>query len=76
MDSSILDLIKVHGLAAWRRKWYALAAAWGVCIIGWLVVDRIPYQYEVSARLHVDTDAVLVPLLRGLAVDTGIGKSG
>jgi len=71
VDSSILDLIKVHALAAWRRKWYALAAAWAVCIIGWLVVDRIPFQYEVSARLHVDTDAVLVPLLRGLAVDTG-----
>jgi hypothetical protein len=30
---------------------------------------RHPNKYEASARLYVDADAVLTPLLRGLAVD-------
>ncbi len=30
----------------------------------------IPNQYESSARIYVDTDAVLTPLLKGIAVDT------
>ncbi len=68
---SLVNLIKMHAIVAWRRRWYALGAAWLVCVAGWIVVHRIPDQYEASAKLHVDTDAVLVPLLRGLAVDTG-----
>jgi polysaccharide chain length determinant protein (PEP-CTERM system associated) len=42
-----------------------------VCIAGWVALSRVPDQYEANVRLHVDTDALLVPLLRGLAVDTG-----
>lgn len=67
---SITDLIKIQLFAAWRRRWYALAAAWAVCMVGWIAVSQFPDKYEVTARLHVDTDAVLIPLLRGLAVDT------
>jgi polysaccharide chain length determinant protein (PEP-CTERM system associated) len=68
---SLVDLIKMYMLVAWRRKWYALATAWFVCVAGWIALTRIPDQYEANVRLHVDTDALLVPLLRGLAVDTG-----
>ncbi|MEO9190406.1 MAG: XrtA system polysaccharide chain length determinant [Acetobacteraceae bacterium] len=55
---------------AWRRRWAGLAAAWIVCLLGWAGVHEIPDRYQVSARLYVDTDAVLTPLLRGLAADT------
>lgn len=68
---NLLDTVKVHILIAWRRRWYALATAWLVCVVGWIALSRVPDQYEVNVRLHVDTDALLVPLLRGLAVDTG-----
>ncbi len=67
---SIADLIKLHLFAAWRRRWWALGIAWIICLVGWVVVYQLPNTYEVTARLHVDTDAVLVPLLRGLAVDS------
>ncbi len=30
----------------------------------------MPNQYESSARLYVDADAILTPLLRGLAADS------
>lgn len=68
---NLRDIIKVHLIAAWRRRWYALATAWVVCIIGWIALSRIPDQYEANVRLHVDTDALLGPLLRGLTIDTG-----
>lgn len=54
---------------AWRRRWLLVATAWGVCLIGWFGVAAIPNSYESDARLYVDTDAVLTPLLKGLAVD-------
>ena len=56
--------------AVWRRRWIAIGAAWLVCVLGWIGVHRMPNQYEASARLYVNADAVLTPLLRGLAVDT------
>lgn len=68
---NLLDLIKVHILVAWRRRWYALATAWLVCVAGWIALSRVPDQYEANVRLHVDTDALLGPLLKGLTVDTG-----
>jgi polysaccharide chain length determinant protein (PEP-CTERM system associated) len=54
----------------WRQKWYAVAAAWLVCSIGWIGVAFIPTEYESSARIYLDADPLLTPLLRGLAADT------
>lgn len=68
---NLLDTVKIHLLVAWRRRWYALGVAWLVCVIGWIALSRVPDQYEANVRLHVDIDALLVPLLRGLTVDPG-----
>lgn len=54
----------------WRQKWYAVAAAWLVCSVGWIGVALIPTEYESSARIYLDADPLLTPLLRGLAADT------
>lgn len=53
----------------WRFRWHALAVAWFVCIVGWVVVFRLPDQWAAEARVFVDTQSMLRPLLRGLAVD-------
>ena len=53
----------------WRRRYLALITAWVVCLAGWAAVYSIPNSYEANARLYVDSDAVLTPLLRGLALD-------
>jgi polysaccharide chain length determinant protein (PEP-CTERM system associated) len=58
----------------WRKRWIALAVAWVLCIGGWFAVAAIPNEYEASARIYVDTDAVLGPLLRGLALDNTRGN--
>jgi polysaccharide chain length determinant protein (PEP-CTERM system associated) len=55
---------------AWRQRWPAILFTWLVCAGGWVLTFTIPNQYEASARLYVDADVVLTPLLRGLAVDS------
>lgn len=58
---------EAHG--AWRFRWHALAAAWIIALFGWGVVVVMPPAYEARARVYVDTDSVLKPLLSGLAVN-------
>lgn len=60
--------------AAWRYRWTALLVAWLVAIAGWFVVFTIPDKYEASARVYVDTDSVLRPLLKGLAIQTDVNQ--
>jgi polysaccharide chain length determinant protein (PEP-CTERM system associated) len=56
---SIMDEIKIaiHGI--WQRRWLAMAAAWGLCLLGWLVVTIIPNSYESRSRILVDLNDVL-----------------
>ncbi len=64
------NLLRRYGVVAWKSRWIALLLAWVVCLGGWAVVATLPNQYRSSARLYVDADAVLTPLLRGLALDS------
>jgi polysaccharide chain length determinant protein (PEP-CTERM system associated) len=68
MDA-IRTLLFKHLYAAWRRRWMGVTIAWMVCGAGWVFVYTIPNQFESTARMFVDADAVLTPLLRGLAAD-------
>jgi polysaccharide chain length determinant protein (PEP-CTERM system associated) len=68
----VLPRLQRELLAAWRHRWLAVAFTWLICLGGWFAVFTIPNQYEASARLFVEADAVLTPLLRGIAVDSGL----
>ncbi|OYV38985.1 MAG: hypothetical protein B7Z80_08565 [Rhodospirillales bacterium 20-64-7] len=63
-------LLSQYLRSAWRQRWVGVIIAWLVCGVGWVFVYTIPNQFESSARLFVDADAVLTPLLRGLAADS------
>lgn len=58
----------------WRRRWIGLAVAWVVAVIGAIVVLRIPDRYEATARVYVDTQTVLKPLMSGLAVQPNVDE--
>ena len=49
--------------SAWRFRWFAVAAAWGIGIVGLGAVARLPDIYEASARVYVDATSELRPLL-------------
>lgn len=56
----------------WRFRWAGVIVAWVVAIAATVVVFRIPNQYEASARIYVDTQSILKPLMSGLAVQPNI----
>jgi polysaccharide chain length determinant protein (PEP-CTERM system associated) len=58
----------------WQRRWLGLGAAWLAAIVGAAVLFRMPDQYEASARVYVDTQSVLRPLMSGLAVQPNLNQ--
>ena len=70
----LIDQLFSQIRAIWRYRWYAVVVAWVVAIAGWIVVHRIPNRYEASARVYVDTQSVLRPLLAGLAVQPNVSQ--
>ena len=55
-----------------RYRWTALAVAWTLALLGWLMVAQVDSKYPATARLYVDTNKVLDPLLSGIAVQTDV----
>jgi polysaccharide chain length determinant protein (PEP-CTERM system associated) len=62
----------VFALSAWRHRTLGLVVAWLCAIIGAIVVISIPDKYEASARIYVDTESILKPLMSGLAVQPNV----
>jgi len=61
-----------HARALWRRRWWAAGVAWVFCLVGWTYVLTLPDTYQASTRIYVDTESMLRPLMRGIAVDSNI----
>jgi polysaccharide chain length determinant protein (PEP-CTERM system associated) len=60
--------------AIWRRRWIVLVVAWTVAVVGWVWVYLLENQYQAQARVYVDTQSLLRPLLSGLAVQPNVGQ--
>lgn len=58
----------------WQRRWIGLAVAWVVAVLGAGVVFVVRDRYEASARVFVDTQTVLKPLMNGLAFQPDIDQ--
>jgi len=68
----VLETLIEQLRSCWRYRWWALLAAWGVCLLGWFAVIVMPDTYEASARVFVDTRTVLNQVTQGLAVDPNV----
>ncbi|SNS81337.1 polysaccharide chain length determinant protein, PEP-CTERM locus subfamily [Noviherbaspirillum humi] len=60
--SQIASLLK----GVWKYRWPAAAVAWIVAIAGWVTVFTLPDTYQSSARVFVDTQSILKPLLASM----------
>ena len=58
----------------WKHRWPGLAVAWFVAVIGIVVVLSVPDKYEASARIYVDTQSILKPLMAGLAIQPNVDQ--
>ncbi|MCU7906285.1 MAG: chain length-determining protein [Candidatus Thiodiazotropha sp. (ex Epidulcina cf. delphinae)] len=66
--------IKNYIRSAWRFRWSAIVFSWVVAICCWAVIFALPNQYQSVAKVYVDTDSVLRPLLQGLAVQNNMNQ--
>ncbi len=62
----IIDYLK----GIWLKRRYIIIATWLICPIGWYFVASMPNIYKSEARVYVDTQSLLRPLLKGLTVET------
>jgi polysaccharide chain length determinant protein (PEP-CTERM system associated) len=51
---------------AGKRRWLALGVAAGVFVAASLVIAKVPERYEASARVYVDTQKVLKPMMQSM----------
>lgn len=58
----------------WKHRWMGLLTAWIVAAIGVVIVLVVPDKYEASARIYVDTQSILKPLMSGLAVQPNVDQ--
>jgi polysaccharide chain length determinant protein (PEP-CTERM system associated) len=63
-------LVILRGM--WKFRWPGLVVAWVAAVVGVVVVMKIPDQFESSARIYVDTDSILKPLMSGLTVQPNV----
>ncbi len=71
MDELISQLSTI-ARGMWKHRWPGLIVAWVVGAIGAAVVLWVPDKFEASARIYVDTQSILKPLMSGLAVQPNV----
>jgi polysaccharide chain length determinant protein (PEP-CTERM system associated) len=71
MEQLIAQVVTI-AKGMWRFRWPSLAVAWLVALIGVVIVFRVPDKFEATARIYVDTQSILKPLMSGLAVQPNV----
>ncbi len=64
----LINQVSNHLKGIWKYRWQAMSAAWLITLIGWIVVYKLPDDYQSSARIYVDTQSVLQPLMAGMVL--------
>ncbi len=67
--NGLYEEIRIAMHAVWHRRWLALAVAWGIAILGWLVVSQLSNRYEAKARVFVQISNALPAAIGMTAAD-------
>ena len=62
----LITLLLTLGKGVWKYRWYSVATAWIIFLAGGIKVYTLPDDYQASARVFVDTQSILKPLLSGM----------
>ena len=58
----------------WRHRIWAMSWAWGTAIAVALVVPWVPQRFEAKARVQVDTQSSMKPVLAGLSAPMDLDR--
>ena len=70
----LISQITTVARGMWKFRWTGLIVAWVVGAVAAVVALRIPDRYEAAARIFVDTQSILKPLMSGLAVQPNVDQ--
>src|SRR6218665_3564769 len=71
MDLLIAQLLAV-AKRMWKYRWPGVFVAWATAAVAAVAVFVIPDRYEASARIFVDTQSILKPLMSGFALQPNV----
>ncbi len=73
MDMTIIiETMKGYLLGIWQYRWYGIVAAWVLAMSGWYLVASLPDRYAASARIFIDTQSLIKPLLKDISVTSDV----
>ncbi len=70
----LLRQIVIDLRAMWRYRRLGLITAWVVGALGVAFLVITPDRYEASARIYVNTDSILKPLMAGMTVEPNVDQ--
>ena len=68
----LVQIGKNYARGMWRYRWHAVALVWVTSLTGWGGVLLLEDKFEATAKIYVDTENALQPLLRGIATEVNV----
>lgn len=72
--NDLLQRIAGELRSMWKYRWIGAGVAWVIGMLGAVVLLFVQDRYEASAKIYVDTQTVLKPLMTGLAFQPDVDQ--
>lgn len=72
--STLLNDARDVARVLWRGRWIVVGVAWGLSLLFAIAIFFVHDRYEASARIYIDTQSVLKPLMAGLTFQPDIDQ--
>ena len=66
----VVDVVR----AILRFRWTVLFVAWAILVPGWAAIWQLDDMYTARARIFVDSNQILKPLLEGIAIQPDVNE--
>ncbi len=70
--NQVFEQIMGYLRGVWRRRWMVLLVAWPIAVISWVYIYTLENRYQAQARVHVNTQSMLKPLLGAMAIQPNV----